>query len=85
MPRDRLDRANGLAQLGGGVAQIASPAMAGVFLPLIGVGGIFVIDLVSFVYAVVVLVWLPGQRTVTSAARDRVAVVPRSGDGSGTR
>jgi DHA3 family macrolide efflux protein-like MFS transporter len=58
VPADRLDRANGLAQLGGGVAQIASPAMAGVLLPLIGVGGIFVIDLVSFVYAVVVLAWL---------------------------
>jgi DHA3 family macrolide efflux protein-like MFS transporter len=58
VPRDRLDRANGLAQLGGGVAQIASPAMAGMLLPLIGVGGIFVIDLGSFVYAVVVLAWL---------------------------
>jgi MFS transporter, DHA3 family, macrolide efflux protein len=58
VPADRLDRANGLAQLGGGVAQIASPAMAGVLLPLIGVGGIFVIDLVSFVYAVAVLSWL---------------------------
>jgi MFS family permease len=55
VPVDRLDRMNGLVQLGSGVAQIASPAMAGVLLPLIGVGGIFVIDLVSFVYAVVVL------------------------------
>jgi MFS family permease len=58
VPAARLDRANGLAQMGGGVAQIASPAMAGMLLPLIGVGGIFVIDLVSFVYAAVVLAWL---------------------------
>jgi MFS family permease len=58
VPADRLDRANGLAQMGGGIAQLASPAMAGILLPLIGVGGIFVIDLVSFVYAVVVLVGL---------------------------
>lgn len=58
VPAERLDRANGLAQLGGGIAQIASPAMAGMLLPLIDVGGIFVIDLVSFVYAVGVLAWL---------------------------
>ena len=70
VPADRLDRANGLAQLGGGVAQIASPAMAGILLPLIGVGGIFVIDLVSFVYAVVILVWLrmPAVEKAAAAA-----------------
>lgn len=68
VPADRLDRANGLAQLGGGIAQIASPAMAGMLLPLIGVGGIFVIDLVSFVYAVVVLVWLRMPEVQRAAA-----------------
>ena len=68
VPRDRLDRANGLAQLGGGVAQIASPAMAGMLLPLIGVGGIFVIDLGSFVYAVVVLAWLRMPEVEKAAA-----------------
>jgi MFS family permease len=68
VPMDRLDRANGLAQLEDGVAQLASPAMAGMLLPLIGVGGIFVIDLVSFVYAVSVLTWLRMPEVKRAAA-----------------
>jgi MFS family permease len=39
----------------------------------------------AVVAAIVVLVWLPGRRSVTSAARARVALLPRSGDSSGTR
>jgi hypothetical protein len=39
----------------------------------------------ALVAAVVVLAWLPGRRTVTSAARQRVDLVPRTGDGSGAR
>jgi EmrB/QacA subfamily drug resistance transporter len=39
----------------------------------------------AVVAAVVVLVWLPGRRSVTSAARDRVAVVPRNGTVRRTR
>jgi DHA3 family macrolide efflux protein-like MFS transporter len=67
VPAERLDRANGLAQLGGGIAQIASPAMAGMLLPLIGVGGIFVIDVVSFAYAVAVLTWMRMPETAKPA------------------
>jgi EmrB/QacA subfamily drug resistance transporter len=39
----------------------------------------------AVVATVVVLVWLPGRRTVTSAARERVAPRTGSGDGSETR
>jgi DHA3 family macrolide efflux protein-like MFS transporter len=84
VPADRLDRANGLVQLGSGVAQIASPAMAGVLLPLLSVGGIFVIDLVSFVYAVAVLGWLrmPGvERPASSEWRTPRAFIREAAAG----
>jgi DHA3 family macrolide efflux protein-like MFS transporter len=70
VPQDRLDRANGMVQLGSGVAQIASPALAGLLLPTIGVGGIFLIDLVSFFYAVAVLagVRIPDVRELPPSA-----------------
>lgn len=84
VPPAQLDRANGLAQLGGGVAQLASPAMGGVLLPLIGIGGIFVIDVVSFVYAVVVLLWvrIPDVAASATPAKDGRSVRAFLSDGA---
>jgi DHA3 family macrolide efflux protein-like MFS transporter len=71
VPRDRLDRANGLVQLGDGVSQFAAPALAGILLLAVGLGGIFLIDLATFVYAVVVLVLVrvPRPEAPTAARR----------------
>ncbi len=61
VPREALDRANGLVQIGNGIAQFAAPMAAGFLLPAIGIYGIFALDAVSYVAALaaVVAVRLP--------------------------
>lgn len=55
VPEGQLDRANGMVQLGDGIALIAAPTAAGLLLPAIGLGGIFLIDIATFLYAISVL------------------------------
>ena len=52
VPADRLDRANGLLQLGPAVGALAGPALAGALVAFAGIGGVLVFDLVTFAAAV---------------------------------
>jgi hypothetical protein len=54
-----LPRASSLAQLAAGVAQIVSPALAGLFITLIDLYGVLFIDFVTFLVAVTVLFIVP--------------------------
>ncbi|HEU4407582.1 MAG TPA: MFS transporter [Polyangiaceae bacterium] len=55
VPKGQLGRAAGVAQLGVGVAQLLAPALGGALFPAIGLRGIFLIDLGSFVVALALL------------------------------
>ena len=55
VPEAQLGRANGLIQLGQGLAEILAPALAGVLVATIGVPGVLLIDLGTFAAAVAVL------------------------------
>jgi MFS family permease len=56
VPKKHLARAAGMTQIGGGISQIGAPVLAGALLGLIGLQGLFVIDLATFVFAVLTLV-----------------------------
>jgi MFS transporter, DHA3 family, macrolide efflux protein len=55
LPKSQYTRANGMLALAGSIAGIAAPILAGLLLVVIGIGGIFVIDLVTFGVAVLTL------------------------------
>jgi DHA3 family macrolide efflux protein-like MFS transporter len=54
--RENLGRANGMVQFGQAVSEILAPALAGVLVGTIGLQGVILIDVATFVFAVVTLV-----------------------------
>ena len=58
VPKEQYGRANGLLGLAESASTIAAPVLAGLLLALIGIGGILLIDIVSFLFAVSVLVFI---------------------------
>lgn len=52
VPDRHLGRANGMVQLGEAAARIAAPISAGALLGIVGLRGIILIDLATFVYAI---------------------------------
>jgi MFS family permease len=52
VPKEHLGRAGGMTQIGEAVSQLLSPALAGVLFVSIGLGGIILIDLFTFLVAV---------------------------------
>lgn len=69
--RAHLARASGMLQMGGSMAQIAGPMMAGILLLPIGLDGIIKLNIASFLVAaaVLLLVRFPG-----ATARERAAL-----------
>ena len=55
VPKEQYGRASGMTQLGVGIAQLLSPVMAGVLVGAIGLAGIFLIDVITFVFSVLTL------------------------------
>ena len=70
LPKSQYARANGMLGMVESASQIASPIMAGFLLVVIGLGGILVIDVVTFLTAIGLLmaVRIP-QPTTTEAGR----------------
>lgn len=68
-----LPRANSMAQLAAGIAQIVSPALAGLFITLINLYGVLFIDFVTFLVAVSVLfvVHIPNPRHMDDGAAEQ--------------
>ncbi|MBK8231207.1 MAG: MFS transporter [Candidatus Eisenbacteria bacterium] len=56
VPREQFGRASGMTQLAQALSQIAAPAVAGALMGLIGLLGITVIDLATFLVSTVLLV-----------------------------
>lgn len=61
VPKEQYGRANGLVSLADSVSTIVAPIAAGALLVAIGLGGILLIDIVTFVFAVgsILLVTIP--------------------------
>lgn len=56
IPKDRYSRAHGMISLSQSTAQIASPILAGILMPLIGIGGVMIIDIITLSFAVAGLI-----------------------------
>jgi DHA3 family macrolide efflux protein-like MFS transporter len=68
VPREQLARASGLAQMAQAVASIAAPLLAGVLMLAIGVTGVLLIDLASFLVAMLSLFAVRIPRPAPDAA-----------------
>mgnify|MGYP002713013183 CR=1 FL=1 len=55
VPKERLDRASGMTQFSEHFAELVSPLFAGILLGFVGLYGIVLLDLVTFTFAIVVL------------------------------
>jgi len=55
VPKEQLGRANGLIQFGGAASQTLAPFLAGILLASMGLQGVTLIDLSTFVFAVLIL------------------------------
>lgn len=67
VPREHLGRASGLTQTGNGIAEILAPALAGALVVTIGLDGVVLIDVVTFLVAVSTLLVVRVPRPPVSA------------------
>jgi MFS family permease len=58
VPKEQYGRANGLLSLAESISLIAAPVFAGVLLALIGIDGILIIDVVTCLFAIIVLLFI---------------------------
>jgi MFS family permease len=68
VPRDQFSRAAGLVQLAEAVGQIGGPILAGVLIVTVGIGGIFLVDVATFLFAVGTLLIVRFPRPAASEA-----------------
>lgn len=68
VPKEQYTRANGLVSLAENASSIVAPVLAGILLTVIGISGIMVIDIVTFVFAVlcVAVVFIPQPQASAS-------------------
>lgn len=71
LPKEQYGRANGLMSLGDSASGILAPLMAGALLTVIGLQGILLVDIITFVAAIgaLLLVFVP-QPEVSQAGRE---------------
>jgi DHA3 family macrolide efflux protein-like MFS transporter len=70
LPKEQYTRANSLMNLAGPSAQIFAPLLAGALLGTIGITGVMMIDIVSFVFAISALALVAVPRAASSASPD---------------
>ncbi len=66
VPKRHLGRANGLVQLNDGLSLVVAPALAGALLATTGLGGVLLVDVVSFAAGVVSLAFVRFPRPPTT-------------------
>ena len=76
IPQKDLGRANGMVQVGQAASEVLSPALAGVLMAPIGLEGVILIDVATFVFAVgtLLLVRLPQPAASAKDTADRGAL-----------
>ncbi len=75
VPRAQLGRANGMQQLGEGIGQVLAPMLAGIFIGAFGLASVLLVDMLTFLIAVValLLVRFPGSPKAESGGSDAKA------------
>ena len=68
VPRESLGRASGLSSLSQGIGDLSAPVLAGVLVPLIGLPGVMLIDVCTFLVGAGILVFLRIPRPPAGAA-----------------
>jgi MFS family permease len=68
VPREQLGRAGGMVQIGEAVSQLIAPAAAGALLVFVGLGGVVLVDFVTFLFAVITLLLVRVPKPATTAA-----------------
>jgi MFS transporter, DHA3 family, macrolide efflux protein len=68
LPKQQYARANGMLSLADSASAIAAPVLAGLLLGLIGIGGVLLIDVVTFLFAISTLVFVLIPQPARSAA-----------------
>jgi DHA3 family macrolide efflux protein-like MFS transporter len=68
--KKNLGRANGLVQFGQAASEILAPALAGVLMGIIQLGGVILIDVGTFVFAVITLLLVRFPRPEASPERE---------------
>ncbi len=68
VPKEQFSRASGLVQLAEALGMIGGPIVAGALIVAVGIGGIFVVDLATFLFAVGTLLVVRFPRPAESAA-----------------
>ena len=67
VPKAQLGRASGMVQIGEAISQLISPALAGALFVTIGLGGVVVVDFVTYLFAVGTLLAVRIPRPATTA------------------
>lgn len=70
VPKRYLGHANGVVQVSGGIAQVVAPLAAVGMLAAIGLGGVLLLDVISYVVAASVLLIVRFPRTLPSRRRE---------------
>ncbi|MYS82707.1 non-ribosomal peptide synthetase/MFS transporter [Embleya scabrispora] len=73
VPKRYLGHANGIVQTSTGLAQLVVPLIAVALLASIGLGGILLIDITTFVIAVTVVAFVPFPDTMAQTRRESLA------------
>ncbi|MGE5123786.1 MAG: MFS transporter [Acidobacteriaceae bacterium] len=83
IPKEQYGRANGMLSLADTASNIFAPILAGALLGIIGVPGILVIDLVTFVFAIgaLVFVHIPQPRITLEGIQARGNIFKEAGFG----
>lgn len=76
VPKDQLTRANSMVQMGGSISNILTPLLAGVLFATIGMQGIILIDVVTYLIAIatLILVHIPQPEKQAGEPQGKISV-----------
>ncbi len=74
VPTDKLTRANGLLQFSSAIQNLLAPVIAGFFYPLIELKGLFIIDFVSFFFALASIAFIKIPQPLIEKTKDSLVL-----------
>lgn len=74
VPTDRLTRANGLLQFSSAIQNLLAPVIAGFLYPLIELKGLFIIDFVSFFFALASIAFIKIPQPLIEKTKDSLVL-----------
>lgn len=76
VPKKHYARVGGMMQFGQAASEIVAPAVAGMLMLIIGIEGVVVVDVVTFLFAVGVLAFVPIPKPKQSAEGEAASKLP---------